>query len=280
MLTARAYSVFSHLGGALWLRHDPSRSFFMIYTAYYDASSKEEKVDAPLVVAGIASTEEKWIQFEDDWTRVLRTYDVEFLDMAKCAQWQGHPYNTWKRSENYRRPFLCGLIEALANAALQVAVVRILPTDYHAVNARYCLANEYFQGPYATAAIRCMGLMEQELRAGTEANPMAHIVEEGDTGQGAVAMLGAKGFAVAVRPKQDPRTGQWFQPFGAADMVAYEYRKQTQGRMNDDARPFRASLVSLWMKIPTRWVYISQQNLIDMCEALPDVHPKRAKGGV
>lgn len=137
------YSEFRHLGGALWLAHDPGAAWFMVYNAYYDASSTEEVVNVPLVVAGIAATETKWIQFEQHWKDVLATYDVEVLDMAKCAQWKGHPYKTWNRDENLRRPFVAELAEAIVNTAEQIVVVRLVPADFNAVNARYRLGNGY-----------------------------------------------------------------------------------------------------------------------------------------
>jgi hypothetical protein len=248
----------------------------MVYTAYYDASSKEEAVNTPLVVAGIAATEDKWIQFESDWKRVLDNYDVEFLDMAKCAQWQGHPYNTWNRSENLRRPFLCGLAEALAIAATHIVVVRILPADFTAVNARYHLGNEFWPSAYPMAVLKCMALMEQCLEGRVAADEIAHVIEQGDSGQGALVALEAKGFPLSVWPKRDKRTGRWFHPFGACDMVAYEYRKAVEKKLALGTHRFRfRGLLRALRKIPTKSVYIHEAGLIAGCEAAPDKYPRR-----
>lgn len=249
----------------------------MVFTAYYDASSKEEEVNKPLVVAGVAATEDRWTQFESDWKRVLDNYDVEFLDMAKCAQWQGYPYNTWNRSENIRRPFLCGLAEALTNAATQVVVVRILPADFNAVNMRYRLGDEFLPSAYPMAVFKCMGLVE-ELCNRAAPDEMAHVIESGDSGQGALVALEAKGFPIAIRPKQDKRTGRWFHPFGACDMVAYEYRKAAEKKLALGTHRFalRALLRTL-RKIPTRSVYIDQAGLTAACEAFPNKYPRRAQ---
>lgn len=271
-----AYSVFRHLGSALWLTHDPCRSYFMVYNAYYDASSKEEVVSAPLVVAGIAANEAKWIQFESDWKRVLDTYGVEFLEMAACAQWFGRPYNTWERSEKLRAPFLAGLAEALTNATKQIVIVRIIPADFHAVNARYRLGSEQVPSAYPIAAIKCMALMEEMIASDSETRGIGHIVERGDTGQGALVALQVKGWPITVQPKQDPRTKEWFHPFGACDLVAYEYRKAIETKLAKGTHrfPFRGLLRAL-QKIPTRKVYISREDLTAMCEAKPDSYPRR-----
>jgi hypothetical protein len=119
----------------------------MIYTGYYDASSKEEIVQAPLVVAGLGASEAKWIEFEPSWEAVLKEHDVEFLDMAKCAQWMGHPYDKWKRDESIRAPFLGALAKILTEMVTQAVVVRIIPADFNAVNAIYYLGNEYWPTP-------------------------------------------------------------------------------------------------------------------------------------
>ena len=42
----------------------------MILNAFYDAASKEEIADEPLVVAGLVSTEEQWVAFERAWNRM------------------------------------------------------------------------------------------------------------------------------------------------------------------------------------------------------------------
>jgi hypothetical protein len=170
----------------------------MVYTAYYDASSKEEIVDVPLVLDGIAASEAKWVQFEAVWSRVLDEKDVEFLDIAKCAQWKGHPYDTWNRDESIRIPFLQRLAEILTVTATQAVVVRILPADFNAVNARYSLGNEYWQGAYSTATIKCVGIMENLLYPRPDVDHIAHIVEQGDTGQGAIVNLKSKGWPVTV----------------------------------------------------------------------------------
>jgi hypothetical protein len=45
--------------------------WFTVFTAYYDAASKEEATDSPLVVAGFVATEAGWIEFERAWRTAL-----------------------------------------------------------------------------------------------------------------------------------------------------------------------------------------------------------------
>lgn len=248
----------------------------MVYRVYYDASSKEEKVAEPLVLAGIAATEAKWIQFEQDWRRVLAKYDVEFLDMAKCAQWMGYPYDTWNRDEKGMRiPFLGALIKILRQAATQIVVVRIIPKDFNAVNARYRLGTKFYPSAYPIAAVKCMGMVETIFARRPEAYALGHIFELGDAGQGALKLLLPLGVPLNIWPKQDPHTKRWIHPFGACDMVAWEYRKRIKERLENVKRTMRGSLIEI-RKIPTKTVYMDQKGLTAMCEADPKQFPRRS----
>lgn len=118
--------------------------------------------------------------------------------------------------------------------------------------------------------------MEQILWARGEELQLAHIVEHGDPGQGALVALQAQGWPINVRSKQHPRTKQWFHPFGACDMVAYEHRKAIQEKLATGTHVIKMRrLLKELRKIPTKVVFADEAQLAQWCEATPDTYPRR-----
>ncbi len=66
---------------------DPNESYFVIYKVYYDASGSQADLESKvLTVAGLLSTETKWLQFETEWEGLLADFGYETFSMADYVQ--------------------------------------------------------------------------------------------------------------------------------------------------------------------------------------------------
>jgi hypothetical protein len=81
------------------------------FTAFLDDSGSPDE-GICLGVAGFVSKWDKWIEFEEDWHKVLEAYEIEYFHMRECAH-STDQFTNWKRKEGKRRTFLRRLIECL-----------------------------------------------------------------------------------------------------------------------------------------------------------------------
>lgn len=78
--------------------------------AYFDASGTRE-TDA-VFVAGLVSSMEQWLKFEEEWTAWLTQFGVPYFHMKEFTQSRG-PFSEWQGDEKRRREFLsrlCGIL--------------------------------------------------------------------------------------------------------------------------------------------------------------------------
>src|SRR4030042_6844117 len=58
--------------------------------AYYDGSGKSNNPETQfLTLAGYAGTPEAWIEFEQRWSKVLQSWDCDYLHMQEARQLKG-----------------------------------------------------------------------------------------------------------------------------------------------------------------------------------------------
>jgi hypothetical protein len=80
-----------------------------VLTVYLDESGTHDKSHFH-VMAGYASTDEKWKAFDIAWDTVLRNYDINYFHMKDCAHFIGE-FAGW--DEDKRKPFLEELIRVI-----------------------------------------------------------------------------------------------------------------------------------------------------------------------
>lgn len=254
----------------------------MILIAYYDASSHEGDESEPLVVAGLLATQESWVEFDRAWSQVLGAFGASHLHMKDCAQWKGD-FAAWDREESKRALFLGSLIDVMKRAVSRAFVFRLIPADYNAVSAEYAMENDFWSGAYSLAAMMCTHQAERWRDKHHPHARLAHVLEHGDAGQGVVADFinkvtefgEADLFPLSIRPKRDPKTGDWLRPFEACDLVAYEHRLAV-GRKIKGKDPFgRKSFRAILGQIKCEAVFLDQPRLIRWCHAHPEAYPRR-----
>jgi hypothetical protein len=192
----------------------------------------------------------------------LSEFGVSSLHMKRLTAWQGE-YAVWERNEVTRTAFLKSLV-AVAHDTVEYAVsLRGLPSDFHAVNKRYHLARPFLETPYPFAAIRCMRLVEEWLWRPRPHADLAHIVEKGDLGQGALAALIATGSDhISIQPKRDPQTNEYCTPFQIADFLAYEHGLWYARKLTEEQREIRKSFVALNEAIPIKFLKMNRDEMV------------------
>src|SRR5690349_9114676 len=111
-----------------------------VYTVYYDAGGSEADKGPtdPLVIVGLVGTVESWLEFAIAWDRVLVKYAVPHLHMKAFAQFRD-PYQAWRGKDRKRAAFIQRLIRVIKQYTNRTFVYRMVPADFHAVNAKYVL---------------------------------------------------------------------------------------------------------------------------------------------
>jgi hypothetical protein len=79
--------------------------------AYFDASG-HPKDGSLLVVPGWLSFQERWQQFEKEWTETLAETNIEYFHMREFTQSRGQ-FEGWRRKEKKRKRFLGKLISII-----------------------------------------------------------------------------------------------------------------------------------------------------------------------
>jgi hypothetical protein len=278
-IQSEGYSLFRHLARALW----PGRAHegaFVVYgiTSYYDACSKEEVRDRPMVLAGVVATEGNWTRFEERWASILATKGIDYFDTAACSAWSGKPYSDWNRDHNIRNPFLSSLAEEVKAAAALTCIVEIIPADFEAVNRVYTLdQDEHWPSPYPMAAHACMGIVNVKLPTSPYLTPgfqLAHVIEYGDRGQGVIRTLIEKEeVPIAIQRKWNKQTGQKVHAFAACDLVAFYARYVIERRNSQKTAP---DVIQVLRQIPLGSVRLDQETLVEICERAPHLYPKRS----
>lgn len=263
------HSQVQHLAWALWLNHSPQRSWLTMLAAYFDASG-DQYGGQPLVVAGLASTEGKWLHFERQWRSMLREFRVPYLHMREYAHSVG-PYRLWKDDPATRRHFLARATDVIGRHVKHVSTLYVDPKDFREVDEQYELG-EFYSGAYPIAAGGCAIKVKEWKGRRYKEQPIHYVFEAGDAGQDRLArLLPHYGMDVTIRRKQDQETGTYFTPFQAADFVAYEVARRWAGH---GGRP-RQSLVGLTERVNLVVNYFPRESLVALVEAYPELFPRR-----
>ncbi len=275
-----SYSFIRHLAWSVWLNHDPAECWMAMFTGYYDASGTELDEGSPLVVAGVVGTVERWLEFERGWDAALRDFGVPYLHMKDFTQFRG-PYESWHGEEQRRVEFLDRLLRVLKLAASKAFVLRVLPSDFAAVNQRYQLAASPWPTPYPFVALMCTAMTEHWMASKHPSDAYHHVIEHGDCGQEIMSLYDRTHVGdLTIKRKVDRLTGRWFAPFQAADLVAYENRLAIKRKLEGDHRPLRRSFQRLREMIPHQTAMYGRKELFAMCRDHPELYPQRTEPNV
>ena len=223
----------------------PSRwqeSVIGMFGAYFDESGTGTQ-SPMMAVAGFVARSSVWTDvFEPAWRAILDREGVSYFHMTDFENYRGE-YTGWERDRHER--FIKDLITVIRTAqpygvgmTLDLVAFRELESELRAVDVRK---------PYHLCAQWCVALL---LIVPEELKPVAWMFEEGAEGTGDLK-AGLEQLSARL-PEPFPRISplafgkkQEHLPLQAADLLAYEIRKQDQRTHGLDLRLPRRSIIGL-----------------------------------
>ena len=248
----------------------------MVFNVFYDASSQETEESNPLVVAGLASTQEQWSEFERAWRSILHSYGVSHLHMRDYAH-SRREFSEWKGNEQKRGMFLSSLIDVMKRTVMYCHVFHIVPEDYNAVNSVYHLHGNGWSGAYSLAALMCVLKSESWLWEKYDKSAIGHIIEKGDAGQHSINKLidQMKNSHVQIVPKYNKNTNSWVRQFEACDFLAYEWYLAIKRHHRGENPTARKSFRELMKRIPVKYDGFDKDGLTKWCLTYAEKYPRR-----
>jgi hypothetical protein len=237
-----------------------------VATAYFDESDSS----VACVVAGVASTVDRWVDFESDWQRMLDKYKISALHMKDFAHSNGE-FAEWKGDEAKRRQFIERVIDILARRCMICLGVVIDRNAFKGTIAADADITQFYANEYSTASFMSLLIAQKWGKATKLTVPVDYVFDRGNSKRKdfqraydyaqlipvEAAQLGALTFAddTAVLGLQ------------AADFVAYEackvYTDVNKGQMR-----LRASLHAMLRRIRCDIAVPSEDKLAGLVEAM------------
>jgi hypothetical protein len=245
--------------------------FVTLFTTYLDASRDEGDSNA-YVLAGYISDSERWQVFDAEWQGILKNYEVSGPFHMTDFESRHGVFEGWERDDPRRVPLLTDLIAVTERHTVGSVGFGVSQSMYNALVPPD--VNEYMGGsPYSLVFVNFVLNVEALMnRAATFAAgvpddwQMIYVIARGDPGSGAVLNLWMDKTSAGVR--MDTRTVGVFPArdnnypsLQAADILAFEGRKQTGLQLGQHERPERQSFAVLdKARRPHRWRFIQHEH--------------------
>ena len=260
-------------GLSVWMTHDPARHWMLVFKAYHDASGSQGDRKGVLVVVGVLATEQKHIRFEREWREALRDAGVDSFHMKSFAAFRS-PFEDFRNDEPRRIALLKSLIRVIKRNANKGFSVALDLAAFQEVANLYKIARPLNRA-YPLAAAVCQDVIDVWLKRKHPGCGIQHIIEAGDTGQGAYVHLARNvGKPVTVMPKIDPVSGERLAQFEAADLLAWERHKLFGEALESDRLRLRAPIMAMRKHLPHDGRVMDKAGLIGWCEK--NEFPKRS----
>ena len=220
------------------------------FRVYLDASKSEG--DSPyLVLAGYIASAEQWGRFVDEWSEILRTERIDVWHMVDFNV-RGGKYRGWG-DERCERVYeqLIQVIRAYVSFGV-VTAIDLKAYDEMVVGREL---RRHFGSPYQCCVYTSIEHVCYWARENSVTQRVAYILEHGDTGQGKMLKRTfSKVFEdeamrekfqlsslTTVSKKQPEAT-----PCQAADILAWEYRRELEEQRRAFPRPASPTLDKLF----------------------------------
>ena len=198
-----------------------------VYTAYFDASGNPSETTS-VFVSGYVSTEQKWLDFERRWFRVLRDEGIRppfhTTDFVRGTR----QYAAWRNGDERRVRVLRKLIKVIKDHVHKSFSTGVLVADFDMVAAEYDFAGVYLT-PYTLCAEQSIVKTERwRTRTRRPSSKLAFFLERGDAYQDQLPKRLAlhNGPLVNFRPKMcDDDRPFGFAPFQACDLIAWQHAR-------------------------------------------------------
>jgi Protein of unknown function (DUF3800) len=233
------------------------------FTAFLDDSGSPDE-GICLGVAGFVSTKAKWASFDQDWHRILQSYDIEYFHMREYAH-SIDQFKSWKGKEGKRRTFLRRLIECLNGRVHKSFASSVVLKDYNEVDALYPV-HEALGQPLALCGRTCSARINNWRTRRKMVEPVEIVFEAGSKHFDDFKRIQARD----LQPIPRQADKKEYAALQAADLVAWENTKALtdleKGRISglDEIRKSMEALT----KIPNQWGVYVRADIVKSCELI------------
>jgi hypothetical protein len=226
-------------------------------TAYFDGSRTDKPNKPPWVMAvgGFISSEERWLWFENRWTKLLAHFGLKYFQMREFTSCTGE-FDGWKEREPDRREFIRRATNLISRTAWQSVAAAVLINDWDFCNQGYAL-DENRLYPYPLCGLACIQHVRIWCRSRKRPYPLGQVLyffEKDDPNQDDLRKLAKSDFGIDIQtPKAIPDDPE-VKPLGAlqvADFAVWHFRnivlKQEAGELDG----YREDFKLLFSRVPT-----------------------------
>ncbi len=241
------YSAIRHIAKSLHPRSREASIPVAIATAYFDESISSQAC----AVAGLVTTIDHWVKFDEDWSRLLDKYKIGALHMKDYAHSNGE-FQTWKGDEVKRRQFLERVIDILARRNMTAIGIVIDRGAFARTIAQDEFISNFYVNEYSTASV--MSLLGTQVWASSRPleKPVDFVFDRGNPHRkdfqrayDFVRMVPFEAKALGALSFADDSQVAALQ---AADFVAYETCK-IYSDLEKGQRRFRASMKAIMTRV-------------------------------
>ena len=247
--------------------------FVTLFTIYLDAS-RDEGDSNTHVLAGFISDRERWEVFDAEWQLVLAKYGIPAFHMTDYES-SYKAFKDWEPNDRRKIPFLKELLEVIARNTIASAGYGVSQSMYSAAVPPE--VNKYIGGsPYFLLFLNLVlgveNMMDHAAKfsAGVPDDwQMNYVLARDDPGAGTAVNTWMSKEAGVIATRLESRVAgvsiakENTKHLGlqAADLLAFEGRKQTGLQLGQHNRPTRRSFMALEeIPLPRAWHFVQHEH--------------------
>lgn len=231
--------------------------FVTVFTTYLDASRDEGDSNVHML-AGFISEPDKWAEFDTEWQGVLNKFEIPSFHMTDFESGYG-VFKDWERDDPRRVPLLRALLAVIDRNTVGSVAYGVSQSMFNSVVSpeviRVVGGSPYFF-LFLNLLLGAEDLMDRAAKSSVEVPydwQMIYMLARGDQGAGKVANTWMSKREGAISTRLAARMEGVFiatdntkyLALQAADLLAFEGRKQVGLQLEQHERGSRLSLAAL-----------------------------------
>jgi hypothetical protein len=221
--------------------------------AYFDESYSHPPAPVVYTIAGYLSTVERWQQFQKRWKAILDIENLPPFSMKEFDNQHSKIYGNWGKERKIS--FLQNLHEVIKDTYIKSFSTSILKEDYDALSIEEQYA---FGKPHSMAATNCLKLIAEWSSKVNLQESILYVFEKGSLDDKHLNFLFNKSLVDEMqnfyRIENLTFETKNSSPLQAADILAYETRKEVSRRYFVPHRQIRGSIRNLHDSDRDEWV--------------------------
>ncbi len=214
-------------------------------TVYFDESYSHSPAPLVYTVGGYLATDRRWRKFEKEWKAVLDSESLPPFSMKDFDNPHSKTYGTWPKEKKIT--FLKTLHGIINKTYLMSFSTSVIVSDYQALSD---VEKFVFGRPHPCAAVNCLKHIAEWATEAGVIEPILYVFEEGTVDDKELRRLFNQTVTAEQKAHYRIRSLAFgtkeLSPLQAADIVAYETRKEISRRLDSEHhRDVRASIKHL-----------------------------------